>query len=123
MQKKSWEAKVIGLKIPKSIVSMEWKRVGSGNQFVAYDMFDNDWRIDGEIDGNNFRMWTSIYSDYREAIHLPVFIDVEGGVVKSVEIECFFSTGTCHGRPSYTCPQARERYQVGRLIKKLFRIR
>ena len=67
-----------------------------------------------------FDMWTTLCSEYREAIFIPVFVRVKSNLInESIRIDAYFSCGPCHGRPGYLDLQKREENQIGRMFKEL----
>ncbi len=140
MKRISWQEKLVGSKLPLALAKIEWQNVGEGEQQVGWDTMNNEWRrekntrsywdekskepklITETIPG--FKMWTTLMSEYRKAVNLPVFITVdEEGKIEDIEIDAFVSYGPCHGRPGYTTAQQREEHQIGRLLKALLRDR
>ncbi len=112
----TWQERMIGNKLPKSLLGIDWRQVTGGRQEYGDDPFGNDWRKEGG------QIWTTVTSEYREAIYLPVFLTVDSNdVVTDVEIQAYASYGPSHGRPAYVEPQRREQNQVGRFIKSLYK--
>ena len=110
----NWMGKIIGMKLPDTILNIDWKEISGGGQRYSEDQFGNDWRNEGD------RYWTTLASQYRDCISLPTFIDVdEDMIVTSIDVDAYYAA-PMGGRPAYIGPQTREVNQVGRLLKTLF---
>jgi hypothetical protein len=127
---------VIGQSVPQSLKNIEWRDSPGGGRSYGEDPYGNEWSRDRRTtfrwDENSetpksitrtlpgYKLWTEFPSQYREAVFLPVSLNIsEDGVIEDIEIEAYASTGPGHGRPSDIAPQAREKNQIIRLIKKL----
>lgn len=140
MKRTTWQDSLIGTKLPAALASIKWQNVGQGEQQVGWDPLGNEWMrekntrsywdkkseqpkpITESVSG--FKMWTYVFSEYREAIYLPVLITLDAdGRIEGIEIEAYISYGPCHGKPGYTNAQRREENQVRRLLKALSQIK
>lgn len=138
MKRNSWQDRLIGVELPAALANIEWEGIFDSEQEVGEESMGNVWcrerntraywdekrkkpkLITEYIPG--FVMWTTLLSQYREAVHLPVFVTVnEDGKVDYIEIEAYVSYGPNHGPPGYINVQQREGYQVGRLLKELYK--
>lgn len=122
MATKPWWEAVIGAPAPPALQGIDWQEVSDGGQRYGEDPFGNDWRCERSEEGYSF--WTTLASDYRADVYLPVFLRTDGElVVTDVEIEAYVSFGPCHGRPGYLSPQSRECMQAIRLLKQLAKVK
>lgn len=135
MDRKTWKEKLIGSKLPPGLANIEWKSIGRDKQEIGDDSLGNEWIREAviesslandieELEMNNeyqiFDMWTTLCSEYREAIFIPVFVRVKSNlIIESIRIDAYFSCGPCHGRPGYLDLQKREENQIGRMFKEL----
>jgi hypothetical protein len=112
------QQRFVGSKLPPALARLEWRRVSEGSdQEYALDCFENEWRRDDpEL------IHTTVQSEYRPAVSLPVFIAITAqDVIDGIEVEAYVSYGLGTGRPEDLSPQVRELHQVERMIKSLFK--
>jgi hypothetical protein len=104
----------VGSQLPASIAEIKWKEC-SGSQQYGYDCLGNEWIREGST------LWTTLTSEYREFVFLPLTLSISDNEVTAVELEAYASHGPCHGRPEYIEPRTRESQQATRLLKELFK--
>jgi Fe-S cluster assembly iron-binding protein IscA len=106
----------VGLKIPEVIAEIQWSSVGGGTQQRGVDRFGTEWRREEGY------VWTTLNSEYRQTVFLPVHIDISAdNDIEAVDVDAYISYGLCQGRPQDVEPQKRELHQVLRYLKSLFK--